>query len=473
MQANAETESEHPAKIGGSRCHICQFRHHWRMLLQLRRKDGTLPAAARARLEETESPAILIGGDYRIVAANRSYRALYGEGRVIGKTCYSVSHGYDSPCDENGEGCPLRAALDSGRVERVFHVHHGPAGPHHVDVEVEPIVAATGAYFLESLRDVHGASAGPEGEFIGRSPAFRAALGLLHRSAPSEIPVLLLGESGTGKEVAARAVHAASARREHAFVPVECSGIPEALFESELFGHEQGAFTGANRKQTGLVDVARGGTLFLDEIGDVPLPQQVKLLRLLESGTYRRVGGTEFLRADFRLVCATHRDLASMVGAGTFRQDLYHRLNAFPVRLPSLRERRADIPLLAAAFIAAQPARRRLHLTREALAILMKRAFPGNVRELRNTIERAVLLADGSELLAAHFVEDSPASPATGETTHDGAFVLRDVLALAELEKQYVAWAEARFGRDRGALASALGLTQRTLYRKLGALRRR
>jgi transcriptional regulator with PAS, ATPase and Fis domain len=188
------------------------------------------------------------------------------------------------------------------------------------------------------------------------------------------LPVLLLGESGTGKELFARALHEASERAMGPFVVVDCSGIAETLFESELFGYEKGAFTGANQRKPGLVETAQGGTLFLDEIGDVPLPMQVKLLRLIESGTFRRVGGVEALRADFRLVAATHKPLREMIDDGRFRQDLYYRISAFPIQLPALRERRGDVALLAESILRRIANTRRQRRRRRAAVRAHRRA---------------------------------------------------------------------------------------------------
>lgn len=441
------------------------------MLLQVRTKPPPIGADLRAMLERVPEPAILIAIDHQILAANPAYRRKYGE---VGRSCYTASRDFDSPCDENGEPCPLRATLESGRRQRVFHIQHGAAGPCYVDVEVEPILDDRGrvAYFLERIHEIHEAR-GHAGELVGRAAPFLKALGLLQRAAPSEVPVLLFGESGTGKELAARALHQMSARRQRPFMPVECSGLPETLFESELFGYEQGAFTGANKSKRGLVDATAGGTLFLDEIGDVPLPVQVKLLRLLESGTYRKVGGTEPQRADFRLVCATHRDLAAMVREGAFRQDLYYRINAFPVSLPPLRQRRGDIAVLCREFLAKKHPTKRLDP--EALARLVQHDWPGNVRELRNVIDRMALLADGEELRVEHLPPDlasaglsrSESSPAT-----EAAFSVSEVLPLAQIEADYLRWAEAR-ADDRASLARALGVSERTLYRKLDEARRR
>ncbi len=441
------------------------------MLLQVRKKPPPVSADLRAMLDQIPEPTILIAMDHQILAANPAYREKYGE---VGRTCYAASHDFDSPCDENGEACPLRATVETGRRQRVFHIQHGAAGPRYVDVELEPILDDRGrvAYFLERIHEIHEARA-HEGELIGRAASFLRALGLLQRAAPSEVPVLLLGESGTGKELAARALHQMSGRRQRPFMPVECSGLPETLFESELFGYEQGAFTGANRAKRGLVDATAGGSLFLDEIGDVPLPVQVKLLRLLESGTFRKVGGTEPRPADFRLVCATHRDLAAMVREGTFRQDLYYRINAFPVVLPPLRERRGDVAVLCQAFLTKKHPGKRLEP--EALELLAQYDWPGNVRELRNIIDRMALLADGDELCIEHLPADLAA--ATSSCTHatpskEAAFSVSNVVPLGQIEADYLQWAEARVN-DRAGLARALGVSQRTLYRKLDDARRR
>ena len=424
---------------------------------------SALDPALRAVLDAADRPAILLSPEYRILAANPAYRAHYGTAPTPGvDRCYAVSHGYGSPCDDNGETCPLAESRASRRPARVFHIHHGPTGPEHVDVELRPLLGADGEplAYIELIRPLP--TVGVRDGFIGRSAAFCRAVELIHRVAPSEVPVLLLGESGSGKELAAGAVHRESPRAEGPFVPVECSGLSPTLFESELFGHERGAFTGAHDRHDGLVDAAAGGTLFLDEIGDVPLEQQVKLLRLLESGTYRRVGGTALRRADFRLVCATHRDLDAMVAAGTFRADLYYRISIFPIRMPALRERGAgDIALLARAFLARRAPGVRLSPAAEAA--LGGWRYPGNVRELRNVIERAVLLCDGSTIELAHL----PAWAGAAAEPEAVAPWAGEIVPLAEAERRYLAWAAERFEGDRKALAAALGIGERTLYRKL------
>ena len=281
---------------------------------------------------------------------------------------------------------------------------------------------------LSHALDTHAARYG----LIGRSAALLQALSELEQVSQSHATVLLLGESGTGKELFARALHLASGRRDRPFIKVNCSAIPDTLFESELFGHERGAFTGAVQARAGWFEQAHGGTIFLDEMGELPLAMQAKLLRTLQEGTLVRLGSTREVRIDVRLVAATNRDLSREVASGRFRQDLFYRLNVVPIRLPSLRERREDVHPLALHFLnrANQTHQRNVHLTPEAHALLGQHPWPGNVRELGNVIERLVLLApqplvqasdvarfldQGSALAAAPAVNtDPPGTVATG-----------------------------------------------------------
>ena len=425
-------------------------------------------------LDSLPEPRIIMDASYRIVAANRAYSQEFGQARPItGRHCYEVSHHFTVPCDQAGETCPLRLSLESGESKRVLHLHHTPRGEEHVDVETTPIYDPEGKllYFVETLQVVKQASSRPAtASMVGRSAGFNRMLAQIMRVAPTGAATLLLGETGTGKERVARLIHEASKRASRPFVAVDCSSLTETLFESELFGYEKGAFTGANHRKTGLVEAASGGTLFLDEIGDVPLPLQVKLLRLLETGTYRRVGGIDTLRADFRLVCATHRNLAAMVEEERFRRDLYHRIEVFPIHVPSLAERREDIPLLAESFLQRSAGERPLRLSAAAVALLQSLNYPGNVRQLRNLIERACILADGSEILPEHLLlsEAVPAltlaAPSVAEAE---GFHLSTPVPLAELEQRYLDWVEQCFDGDRKALAQVLGLSPRTLFRKL------
>lgn len=418
-------------------------------------------------LDSLTEPRILLDKDYTIIAANKAYRAAYGENRpLVGRRCYEVSHHYTRPCDEAGESCPLKTSARSGLPQRVLHLHHTPRGEEHVDVELTPIRNQEGeiVFYVEMMHTVREASARPAARgLVGRSPAFNKMLGLIERVAPSDAAVVLLGESGTGKELVAEAVHEASRRRQGPFVPVDCSGVTETLFESELFGYEKGAFTGANQRKQGLVEAASGGTLFLDEVGDIPLGLQVKLLRLLETGTYRRVGGVEPLRADFRLISATHRDLKKMVEQETFRKDLYYRISTFPIHLPSLSERREDIPLLAETLLERISSGRKFTLHPDTLALLASCDFPGNIRELRNMLERASLLADGDIIMPEHLDPELAAQPAPVATAFSG----QQIISLDTLEQRYLQWALMRMSDDRKGLAQKLGISERTLYRKL------
>ncbi|MDP3294990.1 MAG: sigma 54-interacting transcriptional regulator [Nevskia sp.] len=414
-------------------------------------------------LEHESTPMIVIDVEYNILAANTAYQRQFATPRqqVHGQKCFRVSHQYSVPCDQAGEHCPMKQALATRAPDRVLHIHHTPRGPEHVDVELRPILDDTGNViaYVERLTSVATASAQPrENGLVGRAESFNSALSALQRAAPSQIPVLLQGESGTGKELFARALHAASPRARGPLVVVDCTGLSETLFESELFGHERGAFTGAMHRKIGLAETAHGGTLFLDEIGDVPLPMQVKLLRLIESGTFRRVGGVETLHADFRLVAATHKPLKQMVEAGTFRQDLYYRISAFPVHLPSLRDRPDDIPLLTQSLLQRLAGNDRMRIDDEAMAALKRYAFPGNVRELRNLLERARLFADEGVIRLRDLPQDVLGTEPTTALPRGKR---------QDSEKARLSHALAMFDGTREELARHLGLSERTLYRRL------
>ena len=286
---------------------------------------------------------------------------------------------------------------------------------------------------------------------VGGHPRLRAALRLLERVAPTESTVLLLGESGTGKELFARALHALSARARGPFAALNVAAIPETLVENELFGHEKGAFTGADRSRPGRFEQAQGGTLLLDEIGELPLAAQGKVLRVLEERTFERVGGGSTRRADVRLVAATNRNLRAMVEEGAFRSDLFFRLDVFPIELPPLRERREDIPALARHLVAEIATRHGgavPELASEALAVLADEPWPGNVRELANVLERAVILSDGGPLSA-----------------RDVRPLLRPLAGAGDRERLREALREA--GGDKRRAATLLGVSYRTLQRWL------
>ena len=424
-------------------------------------------------LEHDAQPMIVLDPQYRILAANTAYQRQFGtaDKPYIGHKCYRVSHHYDVPCDQAGEHCPMKRAFELKGPDRVLHIHHTPRGPEHVDVELRPILDGNRdvVAYVERLVTVRHASARPSAEgLVGRSPAFNAALSAVQRVGPSMLPVLLLGESGTGKELFARAVHEASDRASGPFVVVDCSGLTETLFESELFGYERGAFTGANARKKGLVETADGGTLFLDEMGDVPLAMQVKLLRLIETGTFRRVGSIETQQANFRLVAATHKPLQEMVNDGRFRQDLYYRISAFPIHLPPLRERPDDIPMLVDSFLQrGGTSKHRISVEPAAMARLQAYDWPGNIRELRNVLERARLFADDGIVRPEHLPENVTGSVPRASTAVPPASPPTRAAALDDVAlKQLVASTDL----TRRELAMQLGLSERTLYRRLKAL---
>jgi two-component system response regulator HydG len=307
------------------------------------------------------------------------------------------------------------------------------------------------------------------GEIIGASPAVRKVFEILDKVAPSDSSVLVTGESGTGKELVARALHRRSRRASGPFVKVNCGALTETLLESELFGHEKGAFTGAIRRKLGRFELADGGTLFLDEVGDVSPGLQTKLLRVLQEREFERVGGEETLRVDVRVIAATNKDLREEVAAGRFRQDLYWRLHVIPIHLPPLRERLEDIPLLAAHFLEKLRPRTR-HRVREiepdAMARLRSYRWPGNIRELENVLEQALVFASGEVLRAEDLPERLGASEPRGQIpVPDPSRPLPEILD--ELERALVLRAYEKAGGVKTETARLLGIKPSALYYKL------
>ncbi|HXU89401.1 MAG TPA: sigma-54 dependent transcriptional regulator [Methylomirabilota bacterium] len=296
-------------------------------------------------------------------------------------------------------------------------------------------------------------------QLLGESPAMQSVFEQIEAVARSESTILLVGESGTGKELVARAIHWNGPRRDRAFVAVNCAAIPDGLLESELFGHEKGAFTGADRKRRGLFTEASGGTIFLDEIGDMSLALQAKLLRALQDKTVRAVGGNEEVRLDVRVISATNRDIEALVRQGSFREDLYYRLAVIPIRLPSLRERVEDVPLLARHFLertAATLGKRVDGFTEDAMAWLQKQRWPGNIRQLENVVERAATLCRTPWITVADLSTELIGVSGPAGTLRP---------TLEQLERDYIARVLAETKGDKNAAARILGVSVRTLQR--------
>ena len=301
--------------------------------------------------------------------------------------------------------------------------------------------------------------------FVGDTPEFRHLLHLIDRVAPTDSSVLITGETGSGKEMVSKLVHTRSLRRARPFVVVECAALQESLLQSELFGHERGAFTGADRMKPGLFEVANGGTIFLDEIGEVSQTTQVKLLRVLDTSTFRHVGGTREIKVDVRVLAATNRDLPAMVRQGLFREDLFYRLSTITIEIPPLRKRIGDLDLLADHFVARLNGRFgfQKRIGAAALEALRRHDWPGNVRELLHVVEAAMIVCEGPEILPEHLpasIRESaapvaPGSPGTGVST------------LEQLEREHIEAALRSTAGHRGSAAKMLGISERNLYRKL------
>ncbi|MFL5425976.1 MAG: sigma-54-dependent transcriptional regulator [Myxococcales bacterium] len=318
--------------------------------------------------------------------------------------------------------------------------------------------------------------AGVASPIVGQSPALRSTLDIIRQAAPSSATVLLLGESGTGKELFARALHEHSTRAQAPFVPINCAAIPDTILESELFGYERGAFTGAVARKEGRIERAQGGTLFLDEIGELSLGVQVKLLRFLQEGEIERLGGTSPVKVDSRVVAATNRDLASAVQSGKFREDLYYRLNVIQVILPPLRERLEDIPLLADHFVgkyAAKNGKQFSGITPSALEALEAYPWPGNVRELEHAIERAVVLSSGSEIDIDALPQPVLQAARGGPRGPIPAALEGRTLSIPlgttmeEIELRVIRETLRHTKGDKNLAAQLLGIAARTIYRKL------
>lgn len=434
-------------------------------------------------IDVQENSFVLIDENYHIVAANHAYCANYGvdKEQVVGRYCYEISHLSAVPCHQNGEDCPHQEVFRTGQIHEVIHTHFDSKNrPEHVRIKGHPIRGKNQKLYLgEAVFPIADSDdlLCKDMQMVGNSPAFLACIDHLTRAATSDAAILLLGESGVGKELAAQYIHKRSSRNKQPLIVLNCASIAVDMFEDELFGHERGAFTGCVGRKQGLFELADKGILFLDEIGDMPLFMQAKLLRVLESGEFRRIGGTDTLRADVRLISATNNDLLKKVGAGEFRHDLYYRIAGIDLRLPSLKERNSDIPELAQAILKriTRVGMPHYKLAPAALEKLQTYAFPGNIRELKNILLKAVSESNNGIINAANIHLSQQSDKVAVNTPHEIPIeVIRQAtdvkspnMSIAELEAEHISKLLLSYNGHRRNVADTLGISERTLYRKL------
>ena len=444
-----------------------------------RHSDRLMPADAESILESISDGVFTVDADWRITYFNAAAERITGIRRheALGRSCAEVFRA--SMCETD---CALRRTLKNDKpvVDKPAFIINAQGKRIPVSVSTAILRDARGRVaggaetfrdlsLVEDLRrELEGRC--QVGDLVSRSPAMRQIFEVLPQVALSDASVLILGETGTGKELLARAIHDLSPRGPRPFVAVNCGALPDSLLESELFGYEKGAFTGAAKDKPGRFALAERGTVFLDEIGDVSPSMQVRLLRVLQERTYEPLGATRTRNADVRIIAATHRDLPGMIREGAFREDLYYRLNVVSLELPPLRRRKEDVPLLADHFIARfnrLQGKTVAGLAREALAPLMAHDFPGNVRELENIIERAFVMCRTGNIRRGHLPPEltgrdaaasAPAAAATIDAHARGA------------EAQAIRAALERCGNNRLEAARALGIHKSTLFRKIRAL---
>ncbi len=443
------------------------------------------PVAMQSLVDLHTQPFAVIDGGLRVRLVNRAFEEAYGVSRVeaVGQPCHQLLHtGGPRPCTcgPDGAHCPFRDVFAGVKDQISVHACEGERGQERwVRIQGHVLRTDSGEILLGEViqadepADAQVDEADAQPRMVGDSSLFRQVLGRLRIAARSAAPILLEGATGTGKELAAAYIHRHSNRAQGPFVTLDCTTLGEDLFESEVFGHERGAFTGSVSERQGLFERAHGGTLFLDEIGEIPLPLQAKLLRALESGEFRRVGSDLTRRADVRIVCATNRELRNHPG---FRQDLYFRVACVRVRMPALAERTDDIPAIARELLLriGASADRAFDIDPGALTLLQAQHFPGNIRELRNVLWVAAMHSadgriDAQQIALALHVEpgindDAPVPPAA---TIGHRSPISAPSTLRDLESRHLRDLLASYGGNRRAVAAALKVSERTVYRKL------
>lgn len=442
-------------------------------------RERPLPTGAESILESISDGVFTVDAEWRITSFNQAAEDITGIRRrdAIGKACSDVFRA--SMCEAD---CALRHTVKTGKPIINKSAFIVDASGRRIPISVSTAILRDesgklvgGAETFRDLSLVEELRKELEGrvqvgDLVSRSVAMRRVFDLLPQIACSDATVLIQGETGTGKELLARAIHNLSPRQNKPFVPVNCGALPDTLLESELFGYVKGAFTGAGQDKPGRFALAEGGTVFLDEIGDISPAMQVRLLRVLQERTYEPLGGTQTRRANVRVIAATHRDLAGLIRKGTFREDLYYRLNVVQLNLPPLRKRKEDVPLLVEHFVAKfnrRQGRWVAGVSPEVLALLMAHDYPGNVRELENVVERAFVLCAGGMIERTHLPPELTGQPDVTLSVSAGETIAAQTRAA---ETQAIRTALEHCGFNRLAAAKSLGLHKSTLFRKIKAL---
>lgn len=441
-----------------------------------------IPINLQSIINAADNGFVLIDKNYNIVAANDAYCKTYGvdSDEIKGHKCHQISHHSDVPCHLNGEDCPHKKVFETQAPHQVLHVHYDHKNEEeHVRIKGSPIYGTDGELYLgEAIFPI--AKSDDMGcdkqRMLGTSPIFIACIEEMAGAATSDVAILLNGESGVGKELAAKFIHNKSKRRAQPFVSIDCASISEGIFESELFGHERGAFTGCVGRRNGLIESAENGTLFMDEIGEVPLALQGRLLRALETGNYRRLGGREDLHVDVRIICATHNNLRKMVEQGTFRADLYYRIAGISITIPPLRERRSDITPLVKSMLEKMNATNgsAAQITDEALDLLQNYDYPGNIRELRNILQKSIIVSTNglitAELLQLNNLSSiyvNPLADRRRQSRATKAINPSTNRSLTDVEASHIESLLHQHNGHRARVADELRISERTLYRKL------
>ncbi|VAW50963.1 Response regulator of zinc sigma-54-dependent two-component system [hydrothermal vent metagenome] len=444
--------------------------------------SNATPINLQSIIDATDNGFVVIDKDYNIVAANKAYYTSYGisSDEIIGSKCHQVSHHSDVPCHLNGEDCPHKKVFETKAPHQVLHIHYDYNNEEeHVRIKGSPVYGTDGELYLgEAVFPItkNNELSCDKQRMLGTSPAFLACIEEMAGAASADAPILLNGESGVGKELAAKFIHFKSSRKAQPFISIDCASISEGIFESELFGHERGAFTGCVGRRTGLVESAKNGTLFLDEIGEVPLALQGRLLRVLETGHYRRLGGRKDLHVDVRVICATHDNLRKMVEQGTFRADLYYRIAGISITIPPLRERRSDIAPLVKTLL------KKIHspngtagrISEEALLVLQQYDYPGNIRELHNILQKSVTASTAGlvtpDLLQLNnftSVYINPLADRRKQSRTIKATAPTTNRSLVDVEATHIESLLHQHDGHRAKVAGELCISERTLYRKL------